>query len=107
MNQEPTVALPPSPNEVCQQTVLAWAQEQKLHMDLSEPTTQMAKRVNSWVSPQSVITGVQDIMLSHYHPEMRQVSREAVTQLGTRLAHALSDARLLASVQPRRPGPLG
>lgn len=86
----------------CLAVVNDWKEEHQVESNLEEATHVLASRVNSWVTPQSVSAGVQDVLVGVLPPQFK----DAIVQLGDRLGKRLmADGLLVAS--PRRAASLG
>lgn len=94
----------PAAQEICQEVIAHWGAQHCPGRDLSEPTRMLAARVNSWVSGNSVVAGVHDVMSSNLPQD--EDMRARIEDLGTRLGRQLSDAGLLIA-SPRRGASLG
>lgn len=81
--------------KICTDAIKDWASQHNITENLDEQSYRLASRVSSWISPRSVIAGVQDILSAHlgkrYPPEVLQ----SLSDLGDNLGRKLEEAGLL------------
>ena len=94
----------PSTSEVCEAVLKEWKLTHGIEADFSEELSRVLMRAGTWISPASVIAGVNDLF-GVVNPSRPPLSRVAVSDLGNKLGMRLRDSGLLFA-HPKRSGML-
>jgi len=71
----------------CNEVIADWREEHGIEVNLDESARMLASRVKSWITPISVLTGVQDVM----NATLGSTYKEKINQLGDRLGKRLQE----------------